>query len=158
MQVKYLQTNLRNRSPQPCCGHTYKEHQHQLSDAEADAAVVDALADGLSLQTNLGGYGGSSTRAEVAAGILALGSTCPTHIGTDSASFLAKATHIHHLILTNKAPRRPWSLQVDGDLWHTYWLHAKSNGAAKGSLLPAQCSNSLRKRAGTEKRWQMQGM
>ena len=90
---------------------------HTISDAEADVAVVDFTDKGISLQTNLVGFGGSSTRTDIAGGTMATASPHPTHIGTDSAAFLQKANQMHHLIEQNKTPKRPWALQVDGDLW-----------------------------------------
>ena len=53
------------------------------------------------------GFGGSSTRSEIAGGILAIASPHPTHIGTDSAAFLLKANKLHHLIQQDKTPRNP---------------------------------------------------
>ena len=59
---------------------------------------------------------------------MAIASPHSAHIGTDSAAFLRKANTLHQLIEQGKAPKRPWALQVDGDLWHTYWQHAKAKG------------------------------
>ena len=99
-----------------------------LSDAEAGIAVIDFTTTGTSLQINLLGFGGSFTRSEIVGGILAVASPHPTHIGTDSAAFLQKANMLHQLIQQNKVPKKPWALQVDGDLWKTYWQHAKAKG------------------------------
>ena len=65
---------------------------------------------------------------ELAAGILALGASRAAHIGTDSAAFMQKAIRVHGLIDGDRQPRRPWSLQRDGDLWQAYWQHAKAKG------------------------------
>ena len=100
----------------------------RVTEAEADAAVIGISDKGISLQTHLAGYGGSSTRMEPAAGIQALGSQHPAHIGTDSAAFMQKAIRVHGLIEAHQPPRRPWLLQRDGDLWQAYWQHAKAKG------------------------------
>ena len=52
-------------------------NDNTIGDAEADVAVVDFTETGISLQTNLVGCGGSSTRTEIAGGIMAIASPHP---------------------------------------------------------------------------------
>ena len=80
------------------------------------------------LITYLQGFGGSSTRMEIAAAIIALASRQPVHMGTDSKAFMDKALKLHHLIEQDKQPRRTWGTQHDGDLWKIYYEHAKHKG------------------------------
>ena len=64
---------------------------HKASSAETDMAVVNQLSDGVQLATHIGGYAGSSTRTELAAGILAICSHGPVHLASDSESFVNRA-------------------------------------------------------------------
>ena len=74
------------------------------------------------------GFGGSSTRAEIAAGIIAMASHDEVHMGTDSQSFLTRARVSLNMIENKQTPKRPWSTQKDGDLWHTFCDMAKQKG------------------------------
>ncbi len=58
--------------------------------------------EGVSIKTNLVGYGGSSTRAELAAIILALSADIPIHAGTDSKAFIDKAKWVQQLAKARK--------------------------------------------------------
>ena len=55
-----------------------------LSTAEEELAHGDCNAEGVRLFTSIGGFGGSSTRTELAAGIIPISSQGPVHLGTDS--------------------------------------------------------------------------
>ena len=110
---------------QQCDHPTYVE---SIAEAEADIAEIDQQQQGLMLTTFLQGFGGSSTRMELAAAIMAIASRLPAHVGTDSQAFMTKALNVHNLIRTNRAPRRPWETQHDGDLWSVYHKHAKIKG------------------------------
>ncbi len=63
---------------------------------------------GLKLYTALAGFGGSSTRSELAAGILALMASGPAHIGSDSQAFVRKANSIRNRISEGGLQRRAW--------------------------------------------------
>ena len=66
----------------------------------------------------LSGHRCSSTRAELAAGIVAASAEKAQHQGTDSKAYLDKMQKlIDGANLTNK---RPWSIQANGDLWQ--WM------------------------------------
>ena len=66
----------------------------------------------------LSGHRCSSTRAELAAGIVAASAEKAQHQGTDSKAYLDKMQKlIDGENLTNK---RPWSIQANGDLWQ--WM------------------------------------
>ena len=103
-------------------------HTKGPSEAEANLAVLSQQGDGLKLYTHLLGYGGSSTRLEIAGAIVTFAADGPIHLGTDSKSFLTKALAIHHHIHNHTMPKRPWALQKDGDLWHLYYQHVKAKG------------------------------
>ena len=64
---------------------------HPLTNSEYQMAWEEQTPEGLSMHIALAGFGGSSTRAEIAAGIVALQSSGPVHVGTDSQAFLTKA-------------------------------------------------------------------
>ena len=64
---------------------------HGLSKSEFEMAFESKAADGVKLRTAIGGFGGSSTRCEIAACILALAAPGPVHIGTDSKATMDKA-------------------------------------------------------------------
>ena len=88
------------------------------SEAEEEVAYCKQTDDGLQLYSAIGGYGGSSTRAELAAGIVALLSNSAVHIGSDSEAFVNKANEIIDLVDKGKDPQqwKSWKLRTDGDL------------------------------------------
>ena len=88
-----------------------------LSEAELDLAFARQKEDGLELSVAIAGMGGSSTRAEIAAGIIAMAADCEVHMGTDSKAFMDRAKIILQMIKEQRKPKRPWSTQKDGDLW-----------------------------------------
>ena len=81
-------------------------------------AVIRQLDNGLQLFTAIGGYGGSSTRTELAPGIIALCAKGPVP-GSDSESFVNKATELVAILSKGGNPRqyRSWRIRTDGDLW-----------------------------------------
>ena len=91
---------------------------HPLTANEMDFAIreVDKLL--VSLWGAMPGHKNSSTRAELAAGILALCGSGPVHQATDSEAYLKKANRI--LAGENLTRKTPWRLQKDGDLW--WWF------------------------------------
>jgi ribonuclease HI len=90
-----------------------------LSEVEFEMAHTRQTSSGLQLFTKIGGYGGSSTRTELAGGIIAMFAEGPVHIGSDSEAFVDKATALINLISKGGDPQqhRPWSMCQDGDLW-----------------------------------------
>ena len=99
-------------------------HVTGTSEAEANMAIVSQEAAGLKLFTQMNGYGGSSTRLEIAGAIIGMAADGAMHLGTDSSSFLTKTHTIHNHIRQHTLPKRPWALQRDGDMWHMYYKHA----------------------------------
>ena len=93
-----------------------------LSDAELDLALFQQQTDGLKLFINLGGFGGSSTRTELAAGIVAIAANGLVHIGSDSRAFVDRAKQLIAVIASGCDPQenRPWKLCSDGGLWHNF--------------------------------------
>ena len=99
-----------------------------IGQAERHLAHAEQRAGGVELITHLVGFGGTSTRAELAAAIVALSSDLPVHLGTDSRAFKLKAEQVHELVKAERAPRRPWQTQCDGDLWELYHRCVVANG------------------------------
>ena len=80
------------------------------------------------LYTSIGGYGGSSTRTELAAAIIAISCHGPVHIGTDSKAFRDKAICVIQDISQNKRRKRPWQTTTDGDLWAHFEQAVRAKG------------------------------
>jgi ribonuclease HI len=91
-----------------------------LSRSETEMSLERQESGGAALRAWLAGFGGSSTRAELAAGIVALQYIGPVHLGTDSQAFLSKAMMLRDMAKKGKKPRRPWNTQRDGDLWEIF--------------------------------------
>ena len=74
----------------------------------------------------LSGHRCSSTRTEIAAGIVAASAEGPQHQGTDSQCYLDKLKKIlNGECLTKK---RPWLIQTNGDLWELLEKMIKAKG------------------------------
>ncbi len=80
-------------------------HAHRLSPAEKELGHYTQLDEGLRLYSPIGGFGGSSTRTELAAAILAIAANGPIHLGTDSQAFLDRATRVIQDVRNNR--KRP---------------------------------------------------
>ena len=72
----------------------------------------------------------SSTRAELAGLIIAMGTNVPIHVGIDNAAVVMKANHLIAKAKEREAKgdahgekplRKPFGLQPDGDLWAEFW-------------------------------------
>ena len=87
-----------------------------LSRAEGELAFHQQCGDGLRLYTSIGGYAGSSTRTELAAGIIAICAHGPVHIGSDSKAFVDQANWHMQNMNKGKKLKKPWKLISDGDL------------------------------------------
>ena len=72
----------------------------------------------LMLYAKLGAYGGSSTRSELAAGIIAMAAEGPIYIGSDSKCFIDNANKLLHEIKMQTDHTNNWKLKNDGDLWN----------------------------------------
>jgi len=101
-----------------------------VSDAEHEIAYCVQKDEGTMLYTAIGGFAGSSTRAELAAGLVAIMSDGPVHIGSDSKVFVDEAKRLLKLLRkgTQHAHRRPWSTINDGDLWQHFFRALKAKG------------------------------
>ena len=84
----------------------------------------------LCVWTPLTGARPSSTRAEIVGLIMAMLASGPVHVGTDS---LAAAKRLWP-ILAGKAPRRPWGLMNNGDLWQVAQNLAEQRGLSTTRL------------------------
>jgi ribonuclease HI len=104
-----------------------------LSAAEKELAYVKHDHEGVRLYTSIGGFSGSSTRTELAAGIIGICAWGPVHIGSDSEVFVNNANNMLHNIKHNIKPKVPWKLMHDGDLWEHFYKAAttKSSSAIK---------------------------
>ena len=91
-----------------------------------DKAVLSYRS--ICIRTALAGYGGSSTRAEIAAGIIACQADVAVNIGSDSQAFVNKANYVANLVIQEKQPKRPWATQKDGDLWELLHETIKAKG------------------------------
>ena len=77
--------------------------------------------DGLRVVLPVPGTAGNSTRMELAAAIIAMLSDEAVHFGTDTQAFIDKATWVVGLVKIGGAPRKPWGVQKDGDLWSIFY-------------------------------------
>ena len=105
-----------------------RNNEPPLSEAELDLAYARRKDDGIELSVAITGMGGSSTRAEIAAGIIAMAADCEIHMGTDSKAFMDRAQIILQMIKDQRKPKRPWSTQKDCDLWKIFIEMAKIKG------------------------------
>ena len=87
---------------------------------EAHFGQVQCYPTGVRLKAAVPGVGGSSTRAEIAAGLGAVANNIPFKTGTDSKAFLDKACKIHYMLIIRESPQIPWSIQKDGYLWQQF--------------------------------------
>ena len=85
-----------------------------VSDFELDNASLRVQPNGIALAGKLADFASSSTRLEIAAGVLAMARPQPISVLSDSASFLKKANAI--LINPFAKQSKPWPLQTNGDL------------------------------------------
>ena len=100
-----------------------------LSVAEQAIAWHKVDSDGIRLYAKIGGYAGSSTRTEIAAGIISVCANGPVHIGSDSEVFVGKAKCIIAHIRAGHVNRCNWKLVSDGDLLEQFYKHVEAKGA-----------------------------
>jgi hypothetical protein len=76
------------------------------------------------------GNGCSSTRAELAAGIIAMSGPGPIHLASDSSAFLKRARKFKGMLHRQTAVVKDpvWETYVDGDLWKILWRLMKQKG------------------------------
>jgi len=94
---------------------------NHVSHAEDDFANIHEDTNGLRLFTKIGGFSGSSTRTELAAGIIAISAHGPVHIGSDSQVFVNSANEYIDMINKELTPKKPWRLISDGDSWEHFF-------------------------------------
>jgi len=120
-------------------------YKRTVSDAESEIAYCVQKDEGTMLYTAIGGFAGSSTRAELAAGIVAVMADGPIHIGSDSKIFVDEANRLLRLLKkgTMHAHRAPWSTVNDGDLWQHFFKAIKAKGpeAIKVSWVKGHATN-----------------
>ena len=105
-----------------------KHRPHPLSSAEKDLAIAEQTKDGVRLFIKIGGYNGSSTRTELAAGIVAICAPGPVHIGSDSEAFVNQANEYLYILRHNKRVRRKFKLISDGDYWEHFFRACQKKG------------------------------
>ena len=89
--------------------------EHPLSDAEYELAYDKVQDGGPQLFIAIGGYGGSSTRIELAAAIIVICTDGPVHMNADSAAFRNKALKILRRVATDKPTKHSWKFKSVGD-------------------------------------------
>ena len=89
-----------------------------FSDFELAHSVLKRASGGIELAGTLADFASSSTRLEIAAGVLAMARPQPVFALTDSAASLKKANSI--LLAPHKPPSKPWPLYKNGDLWQEF--------------------------------------
>ena len=99
-----------------------------LSTAERQMTHVEQSKDGLRSFSKIGGFGGSSTRTELAAGIIAICAYGAVHIGSDSEAFVNKANQYMNDINNGIKTIKPWKLINDGDLWEHFYKAVETKG------------------------------
>ena len=115
-----------------------------ISDEESEIALFQQQDEGVAAYANIGGFEGSSTRTEVAAGSIAIYAHGPIHIGTDSQAFAKKANKLTKDIDENKDDRN-WALESDGDLWDLFHkaLKAKNTKAIKITWIKGHATEKM---------------
>jgi hypothetical protein len=91
-----------------------------ISDAEFEIAHAKQEDNGVSLYAKIGGYSGSSTRTEIAAGIIATCAHGPVHIGSDSKVFVDRANKLIEDIRLSRKPHLIFKIAKDGDMWEQF--------------------------------------
>ena len=103
-----------------------KIEDRPLTEQETTASYHKVTKAGVGLWGALTGHRCSSTRTEIAGGIVAASAQGPQHQGTDSQSYLSKLRKLlRGDVLTAK---RPWSIQSNGDLWQFHGRQAQGSG------------------------------
>ena len=97
-----------------------------LHHTEQHCALHDTTGVNTKLWAPLPGQFCSSTRAEIAAGLLDIASPGPVAIRTDSKVFLDGLSKMLDDPLFT--PRRPWGLTANGDLWQLVEHHLQTKG------------------------------
>ena len=105
-----------------------RKEEQNTSEAEYFQSFQQQQQEGVALEAAIVGLGGSSTRAGIVAGMIAMAANEEVHMGTDSQSFHTRASIILQMIKNKQKPTRPWSTQKDGDLWHTFCEMATQKG------------------------------
>ena len=103
--------------------------QSQNYTTECCRALRKQDEDGVRLYAKIGGHSGSSTRIEIAAGIIAASANGPVHSGSDSEVFVQKAKCIIEHIHKGHVNRCNWKLVSDGDLLEHFYEVVKAKGA-----------------------------
>ena len=112
-----------------------------FSDNELNYTFNSVQDKEVSLWGALPGHRSSSTRAELAAGIVSIVAPGAVHQATDSKSYLDKANII--LSGVNVTIKKPWGLQTDGDLWKIWEALAKQKGFNAIRLSKVKAHTSL---------------
>ena len=111
-----------------------KDGVHQQQHTDERILHTGYKEHGIMQYNNIEGQRGSSTRTEIAAVVTVMTAAKPVHMATDSEAMRKKAMILKekarqmHMqadlgILSVRNPlRKPWALQVDGDLWRLYWI------------------------------------
>jgi len=115
-----------------------------LSIAESEIAHFRQESGGLTLYASIGGFSGSSTRTELAAGIIAACAHGPVHIGSDSEVFVNSANAIINDVLHRRKCKCSWKLVSDGDLWGHFYNIVVCKGPRSIKLTWVRSRNTKR--------------
>jgi len=88
-----------------------------MSTAELELTQHIICSNGIRVFAAIGGFSGSSTRNELAAGIIAMCAYGPVHLASDSKVFVDKANEIVKNLTKNPDDKTNYSTWSDGDLW-----------------------------------------
>ncbi len=84
--------------------------------------------EGVAIYAPMAGIKNSSTRTEIAAGIMGLYSPGAIHQASDSKGYVLRANQILQGNPRKRKKRRPWGLTKDGDLWDLFEKASEAKG------------------------------
>ena len=84
--------------------------------------------NGIRVFAAIGGFSGSSTRNELAAGIISMCAYGPVHLASDSKIFVDEANKIIKNLTRNPEDKSNYSTKSDGDLWAYFVKVVKDKG------------------------------
>ena len=100
-----------------------------LSTAEKELTHQQFSSRGIRLCAAIGGFSGSSTRNELAAGIIAVCAHGPVHLASDSKIFVDRANEVIQRLQECPHDKTNYSTTSDGDLWMYFAKAVKSKGS-----------------------------
>lgn len=124
----HLRNPLRPRTKSLCLvwWGSRKVEEQALAENEANFSRYKESPEGIELWGSIPGLYCSSTRTEIAGGIVALTGPGHVHQASDNLAFVLPA----NMYITNPMGKhRPFELMADGDLWAIYYKLLMQKGA-----------------------------